>query len=257
MEILLISFAAFAIAILTFFSGFGLGTLLTPVFMVFFPTEIAIGLTGLVHLLNNIFKLILVGKHASKMVLFRFGLPAAISAFFGAWLLLHIPDSKPLFSYFLGEKKWEVYPVKFTIALLLLFFVLFDFIPWLKKISFDKKYLPIGGLISGFFGGLSGNQGALRSAFLVKTDLTKEVFIGTTIIVSCFVDFTRLSVYATMLPYIHFQDNLKLMACTSISAMGGSLLGNLWLKKVTFSFLKIIISIFLICLSIAFGAGWL
>src|ERR1043165_6089707 len=47
-EIIFISIAAFLISILTFFSGFGLGTILTPVFMIFFPVEIAIALTGVV-----------------------------------------------------------------------------------------------------------------------------------------------------------------------------------------------------------------
>lgn len=47
MEIISISLAAFFVAILTFFSGFGLGTILTPVFMIFFPVELAIGLTGI------------------------------------------------------------------------------------------------------------------------------------------------------------------------------------------------------------------
>src|ERR671912_736533 len=104
MEIVIISLAAFFIAILTFFSGFGLGTILTPVFMIFFPVELAIGLTGVVHFFNNIFKLILVGKKADKQVLLRFGIPAVISAFVGAWLLLHIPDAKPLFSYQISGK---------------------------------------------------------------------------------------------------------------------------------------------------------
>jgi len=40
MEIIIISIVAFLTAILTFFSGFGLGTLLTPVFMLFFPVDI-------------------------------------------------------------------------------------------------------------------------------------------------------------------------------------------------------------------------
>ena len=39
---------AFFAAILTFFSGFGLGTILTPVMMVFFPVDIAIAFTGIV-----------------------------------------------------------------------------------------------------------------------------------------------------------------------------------------------------------------
>jgi uncharacterized membrane protein YfcA len=42
MDILIVSLVAFMVAIMTFFSGFGLGTILTPVFMVFFPTDPAI-----------------------------------------------------------------------------------------------------------------------------------------------------------------------------------------------------------------------
>ena len=95
MEIVIISLVAFVVAILTFFSGFGLGTILTPAFMIFFPTDLAIALTGVVHFFNNIFKLFLVGKNASKEVLLRFGIPAVIAAFVGSYLLLNIPDIKP------------------------------------------------------------------------------------------------------------------------------------------------------------------
>ena len=54
---LIISMTAFLAAVLTFFSGFGLGTLLAPVMMLFFPAEVAIAMTGIVHLINNILKL--------------------------------------------------------------------------------------------------------------------------------------------------------------------------------------------------------
>ena len=64
MEIIILSIAAFLVALLTFFSGFGLGTILTPVFMLFFPVDLAIALTGVVHFFNNIFKLILVHNEA-------------------------------------------------------------------------------------------------------------------------------------------------------------------------------------------------
>ena len=98
MEYVIISVVAFFVAILTFFSGFGLGTILTPVFMIFFPVELAIALTGIVHLFNNIFKIFLVGKNADKKVLLKFGIPAVIAAFIGARVLLNIPDTSPLFS---------------------------------------------------------------------------------------------------------------------------------------------------------------
>ncbi len=80
MEIIIIAAAAFITAILTFFSGFGLGTILTPVFMIFFPVDLAIALTGVVHFFNNIFKLILVGKKADIKVTLLFGIPAVLAA---------------------------------------------------------------------------------------------------------------------------------------------------------------------------------
>src|SRR5688572_25931055 len=190
MEILIISLAAFLIAVLTFFSGFGLGTLLTPVFMIFFPVDLAIALTGVVHFFNNIFKLILVGKKADKQVLLRFGIPAVIAAFAGAWLLLQITDLQPLFSYSIGSKKIEVFPVKFIIAILLVVFAAIELIPYFSKLQFGKNKLPVGGILSGFFGGLSGVQGALRSAFLIRAGLSKEAFIATAVVVSTFVDLT-------------------------------------------------------------------
>src|SRR5690606_7737307 len=176
MEIFIISLAAFIIALLTFFSGFGLGTILTPVFMIFFPVDLAITLTGVVHFFNNIFKLFLVGNNADKQVLLRFGIPAVIGALAGSWLLLNIPDVKPLFAYELFGKTFDVLPVKFIIAVLLIIFACIDLIPYFSKLQFEKSKLPLGGALSGFFGGLSGNQGALRSAFLIKAGLSKEAF---------------------------------------------------------------------------------
>jgi uncharacterized membrane protein YfcA len=165
MEIIIISLTTFLVAILTFFSGFGLGTILTPAFMVFFPVDLAIALTGVVHFFNNIFKLFLVGSSADKQVLIRFGIPAVIAAFAGSWVLLNITDLKPLFRYELFGRPFVVEPVKFIITILLIIFALMELIPYFQNLTFGKEKLLIGGALSGFFGGLSGNQGALRSAF--------------------------------------------------------------------------------------------
>ncbi|HNB58476.1 MAG TPA: sulfite exporter TauE/SafE family protein, partial [bacterium] len=48
-EFLLIAIAAFTASALTFFSGFGLGTILMPVFALFFPVHTAVALTAVVH----------------------------------------------------------------------------------------------------------------------------------------------------------------------------------------------------------------
>lgn len=257
MEIFVLSLTAFIVAILTFFSGFGLGTILTPVFMIFFPVELAIALTGVVHFLNNIFKLTLVGNKADKQILIRFGIPAVLAAIAGAFLLLYIPDFKPLFSYQLFGKQFDVYPVKFIISLLLIFFAILDLVPFLNKIQFSRNKLPIGGVLSGFFGGLSGNQGALRSAFLIKAGLSKEVFVATTIVISCFVDFTRLSVYSTRFINAGLGENIGLVTIATLAAIAGSFIGNKLLKKVTLKFIQVVVAIMLILISVALGAGWI
>lgn len=255
MEIVIIAITAFLVAVLTFFSGFGLGTILTPVFMIFFPVNIAIGLTGVVHFFNNLFKLFLVGKKANRKVVLRFGIPAVIAAALGSWLLLNISDIEPLFTYTLWDKTIEVFPVKFIVAVLLILFACIDLIPYFSKLEFGQEKLPLGGVLSGFFGGLAGVQGALRSAFLIRVGLTKESFIATTVVVSTLVDITRLSIYTTQFNTAGLSENLPLVVCATLSAILGAYLGNKLLKKVTLQFVKTIVALLLILVSIGLGSG--
>lgn len=255
MVVFIISVIAFLVAILTFFSGFGLGTILTPAFMIFFPVDLAIALTGVVHFCNNIFKLILVGSHVNIPVALRFGVPAVISALLGSWLLLNMSQMQPLFVYELFGKRMEVLPVKFIVSILLIIFACMDLIPYFGRLQFGKEKLAIGGILSGFFGGLSGNQGALRSAFLIKAGLTKEAFIATAVVVSTCVDLTRLSMYATRFLHAELGNNLMLVLCATLSAITGAFIGNKLLKKVTVKFLQTSVAILLIIVSLALGSG--
>jgi uncharacterized membrane protein YfcA len=223
--------------------------------MIFFPVELAIALTGFVHFFNNIFKLFLVGKKADRTVLIHFGIPAVLAAIVGSWLLIQMVDIKPLFTYHAFGRRLDIYPVKFIISVLLIFFAILDLIPFLNKFQFGKKQMPIGGVLSGFFGGLSGNQGALRTAFLIKSGLSKEVFIATTVVISCFVDFTRLTVYATRFTKVGLHENLTLVIAATLSAIAGALIGNALLKKVTLKFIQKLVAVMLILVSLALGSG--
>jgi uncharacterized membrane protein YfcA len=253
----IVSVIAFLVAILTFFSGFGLGTILTPVFMIFFPADLAIALTGVVHFCNNIFKLILVGKNVNVSVALRFGIPAVIAAIAGSWLLLHMSDMQPLFSYEIAGKQLHVLPAKFIVSVLLIVFACMDLIPYFSRLEFGKEKLALGGALSGFFGGLSGNQGALRSAFLIKAGLSKEAFIATAVVVSTCVDMTRLSMYATRFLGAALENNLLLVVCATLSAITGAFVGNKLLKKVTLKFIRVSVAIMLILVSLALGSGWI
>lgn len=257
MEYVIICLVAFLASILTFFSGFGLGTILLPVFSLFFPIEIAIALTGVVHFFNNIYKLILVGKNANKNVLIYFGIPAVIASFLGAYILINITDLTPIYEYTIGERQFVITPVKLIISILLIGFAIIELLPFLKKLNFQKKHLPFGGFLSGFFGGLSGHQGALRTAFLINAGLTKEVFIGTAVVISAFVDFTRLSIYATRFLDSSLSDNIPLILCATISAIIGAYYGNKLLKKVTLEFIQKLVAVLLIAISLALGIGLL
>lgn len=255
MDYAIICVVAFLGSALTLFSGFGLGTILVPVFALFFPIEIAIALTAIVHFLNNLFKLSLLGRKANKSVVLRFGIPSIVAAFAGAYVLTLLTDMQPLFQYSVFNRTFVVMPVKLTIAVLLIVFALFDIVPRLVRLQFDKKYLPLGGLLSGFFGGLSGNQGALRSAFLIRTGLTKEAFIATGVVIACLIDISRLTVYAKQIIGIGDQFNYPLIIAATLSAFAGAYIGNKFLKKITLATVQYIVAIMLFIFAALLGLG--
>ena len=255
MEIVIICLAAFLTAILTFFSGFGLGTILAPVFAIFFPIDIAIALTGVVHFSNNLFKIALIGRNTDKAVLLRFGIPAILASFAGAWLLLKITVLPTIVEYELWGKTFEITAVKLIIALLLIIFSILEISPSFQKVQFGKDKLVLGGILSGFFGGLSGIQGAIRSAFLIKSGLSKEAYIATGVVIACLVDFTRLSVYASRFTTANLHENMTLLISATLAAIAGAYFGKKLLKKVTLHSIQLVVAVMLILISIALGAG--
>lgn len=123
MEYVIVGFVSVIASGLSLFSGFGLGTLLLPVFALFFPVEVAIGMTAVVHFLNNIFKLSVLGKYAKKAVVIKFGFSAIVSAFPGAFVLIWFSNLGPLSSYHLGESEFVIQPVRLIIGILILIFI--------------------------------------------------------------------------------------------------------------------------------------
>jgi uncharacterized protein len=246
MEYLIICIASLIGAGLTLFSGFGLGTLLLPIFGLFFPIEIAVVLTALVHFMNNAFKFYLFGKNADKTILIKFGIPAIAFSFFGAYILSILTQTGVIFAYRLNNQLFEIKPLKLIIGLLLIIFALFDFVPKLKNMQFDKKHLTVGGMLSGFFGGLSGHQGALRSAFLIRAGLSKEAFIATGVVIACMVDISRLAIYIPKIISNKVQLNFNLLILATLSAFTGVYLGNRLLQKTTISLLQNIVCVTLL-----------
>jgi uncharacterized membrane protein YfcA len=255
MHYLIICLAAFLASGLTLFSGFGLGTLLLPVMALFFPIDLAIALTAVVHALNNLFKCWLLGRHADPAVVLKFGLPAILAALLGARLLLYLSDLPPLVTYHIFGREALVMPVKLVVAVLMVVFAWFELAPGGAPLALTPRYLPLGGVLSGFFGGLSGHQGALRSAFLLKAGLTKEGFIATGVVISLLVDIPRIAMYGVSLPGLHLADNRLVLAAAVLAAFSGAWLGNRLLTKVTLRLVQLLVAGMLCGIAAALGSG--
>jgi uncharacterized membrane protein YfcA len=254
MDYLIVCISAFFVSGLTLFSGFGLGTLLLPVFALFFPIQVAVAMTAIVHFLNNIFKLGLLGKYAKLKIVLEFGIPAFLAAFLGAWALVWLSGKGAVLEYQLFNRSFEILPIKLIVAGLIAFFALAE-LNVFKKLRFENINIFAGGFLSGFLGGLSGLQGALRSAFLLKFNLSKEQFIGTGVVIACLVDVCRLSVYGKHFAQLNLEANRGLIAAAVAAAFIGAFLGRQFLKKVTISFVHKLVSWMLIGIAVGLGVG--
>src|SRR3990167_8883199 len=164
-------------------SGFGLGTLLTPLFVLFYDIKIAVLLVAVVHFSNNLFKLGLFFRHLDWALLKRFGVVSVGGALVGsvlqAWL--------------------ESQTLKIGLGVLL--------------------------VLLGLLGGVLGNQGAVRSAYLLNYSLSKEAFVATATIIACLIDATRIPIYL-----LQYYDGIAVawpyLIATILSAFLGTLIGK-------------------------------
>lgn len=255
MEFVLIPLTAFGAALLTFFSGFGLGTLLLPIFLMFFSIQEAILLTASVHLINNLFKGSIVASHIQGATLITFGIPSIVGAWIGAEVLTLMGSGPPIFQYSIGGHSFSVFSTNLAIGILMIIFTLFELIPKLEKLEFDSKWMIPGGILSGFFGGFSGHQGALRSAFLIRTGLSKEAFIATGTAIAIGVDLTRIGKYLSEPGWLLLNQNQLLIILAILSAATGSILGKKLLKKTTMQHIKKMVALFMASIALLTMSG--
>lgn len=258
MELVLIGIVALLTSGLTLFSGFGLGTILTPVFALFLPVPLAIAATAVVHFANNLFKFGLMSKQADWQVVARFSLPAVPAAMVGAASLNLLNQMPILARYTLGGSTFEITLVKAFIGVLIVAFSLLELWPRFQALAFPSHWLTLGGALSGFFGGLSGNQGALRSAFLLKAGLSKEAFVATGVVSAVVVDASRLLVYGTGFMAGHFEQYQVLVMpiiVGTVCAFIGSFAGQRMLRKVTLRTVQIMVAAAMLLIGLGLTAG--
>jgi len=260
MEYAVVSIAALLVSAIALYSGFGLGTLLMPVFAIFFPVPVAVASTAVVHLANNVFRIGFVGRVANWRIVLAFGVPAMAFALLGAFLLVRISEVADLATYHLGQREFNITIVKIVIAALILFFAMFELVPAFRRLEFPRRYVPFGGALSGFFGGLSGHQGALRSAVLSKVGLGTAAFVGTVSVCAFMVDISRLAVYGVSFFAEDFSavaegKGLGLIGTATLAAFIGTFASSRLLRKVTMRTIRRVVGVMLMAIGLALAVG--
>lgn len=204
-----ICLAAFLLATLVLMSGFGLGTLLTPLFVIFYDIKIAVFLVAVVHFSNNLFKLGLFFHHLDWAVLKRFGVLSVVGALVGSLL----------------QASMESQTLKIGLGILLVALGAAEFLPSRFSWRLPKRFDHVGGFLSGLLGGVLGNQGAVRSAYLLNYPLSKEAFVATATVIACLIDATRIPIYL-----VHYHEALvkawPYLLAVTLSAFFGTLSGK-------------------------------
>ena len=160
-------------------SGFGIATSLVPFFALFIPFTQAILFVGIMHWLNNVWRLILFRKGIEIPLLIQFGIPGVITSFLGARILLTTPTHIVL-------RTFGVFLALYALLLIMR-----------PAIKLQAKPITaiLGGICSGFAAGIFGMGGMVRSVFLAAFDLPKDTYLVTGAAIGFFVDLMRVVCY--------------------------------------------------------------
>jgi uncharacterized protein len=174
--VLAVALVAGAISAVT---GFGIGSLLTPVLALQVDTRLAVAAVSIPHLAGTALRFFLLKTRVDRKVLLNFGITSALGGLTGA--LLHGWASNRWLTALFGA--------------LLLLAAVSEWAGLTKRVRFHGAVAWIAGALSGVLGGLVGNQGGLRSAALLGFNLSKESFVATATAVALLVDGARMPIY--------------------------------------------------------------
>ena len=159
--------------------GFGIGSLLTPLIAWQLGTNVAVAAVTIPHACATAVRCWRLRAHIDRSVLWRFGLLSAVGALAGAVLYTRLG------------------PTALTRVLggLLLLTAFAHLSGWASRWHPDGPLVAVFGLVSGFFGGVAGNQGGLRAAALTAFGLTPRAFVATATATGLVVDAARTPIY--------------------------------------------------------------
>jgi uncharacterized membrane protein YfcA len=210
-------------------AGFGSSALLIPVAISFFDLRIAIFLVACFHLFNNLFKIRLFWDKIDFRTFSYFGIPSICFAFCGAALIALLP----------------LEAISKILAVFLIVYAVYSLFKPMLTIQKNRWTAILGGSLSGFFAGLIGLGGAIRSSFLVAFDLPKDVYVATSAMIAVVIDFTRIPTYI-FTGSVQTRTELLLIPLLIVSAYFGVRLGRVLLYRIDQQTFRRIVSIALL-----------
>ena len=214
-------------------SGFGIGSLITPLLAFKTGTSIAVAGVSIAHFLGTAMRFWIWKQYINKRVLFSFGITSALGGLIGA--LFHNIFQNVILTIIFG---------------CLLFFAGLSGLTGLsEKLRFNGPAAWIAGALSGVFGGLVGNQGGIRSAAMFGFDLKGKEFVATATGIALGVDVARMPVYLC----VQTGPLLKIWPFIVIASAGvliGTEIGIWTLSKIPEKLFKRIVSGIILLISI-------
>jgi uncharacterized membrane protein YfcA len=214
-------------------TGFGIGSLLTPVFALTVDTRLAVAAVSIPHVIGTAVRFRLLRGRVDGKVLLSFGLTSAAGGLAGAAL------------YELASSRW----LNVVFGVLLVFAAISEVSGLARRVRFRGWMVWAAGAASGLLGGLVGNQGGIRSAALTGFNLPKETFVGTATAIALLVDGARLPIYLA----IQHEEMLSLWAVIATATIGvvvGTLVGGRALARVPEAWFRWILAVTLAALGV-------
>ncbi|RAH14025.1 MAG: hypothetical protein CMB56_006240 [Methanobacteriota archaeon] len=213
-DLILVSIGAFLVAVLTVPAGFGLSTMLTPLVLLLMGPHEAVAVVAIVHGAHNGGKYLALKKYVNFDACRKYGIWLVFGSIIGALLQNQVPET----------------PLLAIIGIFLIILPLLTMSERWMGYKIPEANDRIGGFSSGFMGGLSGHQGALRAMFLSRRLPDKMAYAATASILALCVDLSRIPVYLIYRNEEILQQ-LTLTCILIISALLGVNIGKLWLKN--------------------------
>ena len=112
----------------------------------------------------------------------------------------------------------------------------------------------LGGALSGFFGGLVGNQGGIRTAAMLGFEVSKRQFVATTTAVALLIDIARVPIYLAV-ETAQLARMWPTLALATLGVVVGTLFGETLLARVPEQRFRMVIGVLLLLLGVSFLVG--